>query len=968
MNANAAKCPPKNVLSDFGLGILDDRAAETLSEHLETCADCRAQVAGVAGDSFIKRMRQAVGASPAASPAQSPPEPAQTVIFGAESVSNAASSAETPTHASGKRELAGAKSAAEPANLTLPPALAESPDFEVIKALGQGGMGVVYLARNRMMDRLEVLKVVNKAFLDRPGALERFQQEIRSAAKLLHPNIVAAHSVPRLGDLLVFAMEYVDGQDLSQVVKRRGPLPVTNATYYAYQVALGLQHAHTKGMVHRDIKPSNLMFAIEDKKHVVKILDFGLAKATSEKAADAGLTKTGQMLGTPDYIAPEQTLDAQKADIRADIYSLGCTLYFMLSGHPPFQGNSLYEILQAHHQTEAQPLNLVRADVPAELAAIVSKMMAKDPANRYQTPADVAKALGPFFKAAAQTVPKADLPPPASPSMLPSASVVAAPFPVAAQPQSATADFVAPLGSLAGIDATPGQSRKQTKPSRRRLAPLVAVGLMVAGLIGAAAMIFKVKTPEGIVVLKVNVPNADVLVDGNHLTVTWADGGKQAEIHVPLGSRKIELKKDGFKAFGETVSIADGGQELLEAKLEPLTGMAIALRESSTASAPPLAIAPFDAKQARAHQEAWAKHLGVPVEQTNSIGMKLVLIPPGEFMMGAAEAELAELKGETPKWRNAYANQSTPQHRVTISRPLLMASTEATVGQFRKFVAATKYRTDAERDGRGGPRHTSGALKQSPDIIWSNPGHEQNDECPVVQISWNDAVEFCNWLSRQEGLASVYADDGSRNWRIVPGPGYRLPTDAEWEFACRAGTTTAYFWGANDKDSGYYCWYARTSGEKAQPVGMKLPNPFGLFDIQGNATEWAQDWYDDTYFANSQTVDPTGPPTGNLRVRRGSYWDNGSPFYRLSASRDFLSQSGRNHTSGFRVARSLGSAPVTNEPLAKREPIGVPPLAIDLFDGKSLAGWDGNPELCAWKTAPSPAKRPPPSRSMTILF
>jgi hypothetical protein len=206
------------------------------------------------------------------------------------------------------------------------------------------------------------------------------------------------------------------GQDLSQVVKRRGPLPVTNATFYAQQVALGLQHAHEKGMVHRDIKPNNLMLAIEGKKHVVKILDFGLAKATSEKAADAGLTKTGQMLGTPDYIAPEQTLDAQKADIRADIYSLGCTLYFLLSGHSPFQGNSLYEILQAHHQTEAQPLNLVRNDVPAELAGVVSKMMAKNPANRYQTPMEVAKALNPFFKAGTQlppmSEPRAQAPPP----------------------------------------------------------------------------------------------------------------------------------------------------------------------------------------------------------------------------------------------------------------------------------------------------------------------------------------------------------------------------------------------------------------------------------------------------------------------------------------------------------------------------------------------------------------------------
>ncbi len=357
-------------------------------------------------------------------------------------------------------------------SLTLPPALAESPDYEVIKALGQGGMGVVYLARNRMMDRLEVLKVVNKALLDRPGALERFQQEIRSAARLLHPNIVAAHSVPRLGDLLVFAMEYVDGQDLSQVVKRRGPLPVTNATFYAHQVALGLQHAHEKGMVHRDIKPSNLMLAIEDKKHVVKILDFGLAKATSEKAADGGLTKSGQMLGTPDYIAPEQTLDAQKADIRADIYSLGCTLYFLLSGHAPFQGNSLIRnpaSASSDRSSAAQP-------GAARRAGGVGRDRREDDGQRSGQALSNAgrsgQGPGPVLQGAAQTLPNAGLPPAAPPSVLPATSVVAARSPWRPS-RYCNCRYVAPPDSLAGIEATPvGRERRRSPAaggSSRRL-------------------------------------------------------------------------------------------------------------------------------------------------------------------------------------------------------------------------------------------------------------------------------------------------------------------------------------------------------------------------------------------------------------------------------------------------------------------------------------------------------------------
>jgi serine/threonine protein kinase len=164
------------------------------------------------------------------------------------------------------------------------------------------------------------------------------------------------------------------------------------------QAALGLQHANELGMVHRDIKPSHLMLARQGNRAIIKVLDFGLAKVKSGGTVDGGLTHEGQMLGTPDYIAPEQIRDARGADTRADIYSLGCTLYYLLTGGPPFQATSLYEILQAHHSMDALPLNLARPEVPVELAALVARMMAKDPERRFQEPKDVAQALVPFFK------------------------------------------------------------------------------------------------------------------------------------------------------------------------------------------------------------------------------------------------------------------------------------------------------------------------------------------------------------------------------------------------------------------------------------------------------------------------------------------------------------------------------------------------------------------------------------------
>jgi WD40 repeat protein/serine/threonine protein kinase len=369
--------PSSDALRAFALGKLDDGTASVLMAHLDGCPDCCKTIAALSGDDFLARMRQAHGHSATPAPAKSLPE-----------------------------TVPAAKPLASPTQVpNLPPELANNPQYEILRELGRGGMGVVYLARHRLSGRLEVLKVMNKDLLARPGSRERFLREIQSAARLDHTNVVKMYTALEMGELMVLVMEYVEGESLADYVKKQGPLPVAYSYYYVQQAALGLQHAFEKKMVHRDIKPHNLMLAREGKKHTVKVLDFGLAKATREKKEDTGLTGEGAMLGTPDYVAPEQTLDAAKADIRADIYSLGCTLYYLLTGAPPFKGRSLFEILQAHHSVDARPLNLIRPEVPEELAAVVRRMMAKDPAKRYQTPAEVVQALSLFGKSGAKGTP-----------------------------------------------------------------------------------------------------------------------------------------------------------------------------------------------------------------------------------------------------------------------------------------------------------------------------------------------------------------------------------------------------------------------------------------------------------------------------------------------------------------------------------------------------------------------------------
>lgn len=388
MNAvQASLCPDPQALLDFGLGKLDEQSSNEIQSHLECCPTCRRTVAAAPHDSFVNSLRAASRQNAGDSDIARPPLP-----WSGKSVAAAAASA------------AGAALLADPGSadtVTFPPPGGSSDqrsefflshaDYEVIAELGRGGMGIAYLARHRVLDRLEVLKILNKRFLRQPDALQRFTQEIRSAARLNHPNIVAAYGTFRSDDHVVLVMEYVAGENLKQLVVRDGPLPAAAAIDYACQVATGLQHACERGLVHRDIKPSNLILSLNPDPHV-KILDFGLAKIISEESGADEHTLAGEVLGTPHYMAPEQFDDSRGADIRADIYSLGCTLFFLLAGQPPFQRDGVMGLLHAHH-VEPPPLATLQGRVPEGLLPVLAKMMAKSPADRYQTPAEVLAAL-----------------------------------------------------------------------------------------------------------------------------------------------------------------------------------------------------------------------------------------------------------------------------------------------------------------------------------------------------------------------------------------------------------------------------------------------------------------------------------------------------------------------------------------------------------------------------------------------
>jgi hypothetical protein len=282
--------------------------------------------------------------------------------------------------------------------------------YEILGELGRGGMGIVYKARHVGSDRIVAVKVFRRERLAHPESLRRFRREAQAAARLSHPNIVVVYESDQDGDTHFLAMEYVAGITLQNLVEHNGPLPPALACDFVRQAALGLQHAAEQALVHRDIKPANLMVVAPNlalpqsgqriplpPRPLLKILDMGVARLY--QARDLGedslttLTRDGAVIGTPDYIAPEQLEDPHKADIRADLYSLGCTFYFLLSGRVPFPGGTLIQKLDRQRWETPPSVDQLRPEVPAAVASVVRKLMAKHPDDRYRSPGELAAAL-----------------------------------------------------------------------------------------------------------------------------------------------------------------------------------------------------------------------------------------------------------------------------------------------------------------------------------------------------------------------------------------------------------------------------------------------------------------------------------------------------------------------------------------------------------------------------------------------
>lgn len=619
-------------------------------------------------------------------------------------------------------------------------------NYLLLDILGAGGMGRVFKARHRRLQRSVALKTLTAQSAADVELIERFRREARAVARLAHPNIVAAYDADEADGVHFLVMELIDGPNLSDLVRRRGPLPITEAVRYTLDAARGLAYAHAQGFVHRDVKPSNLVL---DTSGSVKLLDLGLARAAAPDAAGE-LTLVGDVVGTAEYMSPEQAFDTRSVDARADIYGLGATLYRLVTGELMYRAETPLGLIAAHRDRPVPPLGETRDDVPRWLETLYKKMVAKDPADRPQTMDEVVATLERSGRASRRkaTRPAAD----DSPS-----SSVASPVFVEASASGEDLQVAAPECEASHAElAAPASDAGAHSPAGQRVPPLAALAALAAAI--------------GLIVL-----------------LSWREStGVVAPSHDPAAT-------------------ADSTRELVR---------------------------------------QWSRYLAAAEIETNSLGMQLALIPPGEFL---PSGDMAGSAGP-----------------IEVPRAFYCGTQEVTVGQFRRFVEEAGYRTAAELSSAAGTWRQPAALAQT-------------DRHPVVEIAPADAQAFCDWLSRREAAR------------------YRLPTEDEWEHACRAGGHGVWWFGDDPALLDGCAWYAERGQQRTHQVGLLEPNPFGLHDLLGNAAEWC-----------AQRADAGGASFSGYVLRGGS-WSAAGPRQLHTSARGASPAGGHSASSGFRVVREVSA-------------------------------------------------------------
>jgi serine/threonine protein kinase/formylglycine-generating enzyme required for sulfatase activity len=729
--------------------------------------------------------------------------------------------------------------------------------YRILRKLGEGGMGAVYLAEDTQLGRRVALKVPHFNRDDGPDVIERFYREARAAAALRHPNLCPVHDVGHIDGIHYLTMPFIEGKPLADQIQRDQPWPPARAATLVIRLAQALHVLHQQGMMHRDLKPANILLEAGDEP---VIMDFGLARSLSQSDR---LTQTGIAVGTPAYMSPEQFQGVATAVSSAtDTWSLGVIFYQLLTGQLPFPGPTQSAMLGQILYAELQPPSTLRPELDGELDAVCRKALAKQAGARYATMTAFAAALQRYVDSHKPGLPgKAPWPggtatvqrpqPGASDWLrvscprcgkklkapgaaagkcircpgcnLSIAIATGAPsLPMPAPPS--------PVDIALTPTPTPPSGRTERTPRRRH-----ARRQPVGPIVGAAAMV--VFTLVLLIWL---------VVGGTGRKQGREDGGSRSS----SGSSREGTKgtKGTKRAIAAPVVATNPG------KGEPTNKQPKAAL--STPKAPEPVPAPAE-----------------PRRITNSIGMDLVPIPAGRFQMGSDKTRDGD----------AYDGEF-PQHEVRISKRFFLAAHHTTQAQFNAVLG----RNPSYFSYSGGGKEKVAGL---------NTGR-----FPVENLSFLDAVEFCNRLSEREGLRPCYRMAGEQVERLSEGTGYCLPTEAEWEYCARAGSTTRYWFGDDAAQLGDYAWFFSNSGGRTYPVGEKRSNAWGLYDMHGLVYAWCEDVWHQNY--QGTPTDGSAWLVGGepRRVVRGGSWSGDARFCR-SADRYGYEAADRSNLIGFRVVR-----------------------------------------------------------------
>lgn len=615
--------------------------------------------------------------------------------------------------------------------------------YRVVRKLGSGGMGEVWLVEDENIGRLMAFKMITPAMSSDPQLVDRFKQEARLQASLSHSNIVTLHTFFQHEAHYIIGMEYAPGITLKELIARTGPIHAKRAVHIFRQICMALQHSHQKNIIHRDIKPANVMVDIDNDDHV-KVMDFGIAKA----ASGPGLTRTGFQIGTPAYMSPEQIKGLKSIDQRTDIYSLGITLYHMLCGRPPFDEDSMsdFDLRNAVvNDPLPDPLRFY-PNIPLWLKDLVFQMCAKDPADRTASMQDVLQLLD------SSLIPKPAHPLPGAPQA------------VVTEAETVSSQQPIPIHKPA-VQTEPKDNKEESSPAPKKTQAAISIGII-------ALMVF--------ITMLIVLLNRE-----------------------PREPDSEFIRSEGY------IESEPGGYAANE-----------------------------------------------PVRPVDSVTIDMVNIPGGNIQMG----------------RHGKFDWEKPSHPAYVSS-FQISRYEISNRQWQHYMSTM-------------------------------PSTYQEANLPVQNVSWLDAVKFCNALSEANNLQSCYNIEGNQVTWDKSANGFRLPTEAEWEYAASGGQSGAGFRYSGSDRLDEVAWHSgNTSGGPALP-GNKQANEMGLYDMSGNMWEWCWDW-SENYRRGMTKNDYSGPGYGTKKVMRGGSWNNkGVDYAGVSYRNIFNVPEYTSSSTGLRVVRS----------------------------------------------------------------